>query len=513
MFVVFVATSLTFSLAIGWVVRSQDHDGLHPLIFALALHGVAYTLFALRGRVPDFVSTGLGNVAIVASYSLLVLAVGEFQRRRISWRLLSGPVLVIALAFSQFMHDIALRVAISCAVFLFLDMVLLTMLFNGLKKNVGRGQHLLIAGVVINLLIMVYRVFAAFSSQIADSAMTQTLVFLPGFVSLNLIAVGFVLMAKESADEKTRLMAMTDKLTGCWNRFRLEEAAHREMQRLQRYATPVSLIMIDIDHFKPINDKFGHASGDAILKAFAAVAQACIRSTDVLGRWGGEEFVLLLPASGFSAAADTAERIRKAIEVSQFIGGIRMTASFGVASCLSTDSWDDWLQRADTALYQAKALGRNRVVTEMALGVPSERMSGDHELLRIVWHPDYATGCTAIDAQHRLLFDHGNRLLDAVMHGAAKEACETLIADFVAFTKNHMRSEEEILERSHYPDLAAHRELHRQLLERAVLLMERYARGQLEVGELLHFVVYELTAQHLLIEDRKFERYLRAASA
>lgn len=518
MFVVFVATSLTLSLSIAWVVRREDHDGLSSLIFALALHAAAYTLFALRGRIPDVLSIGVGNVAMVASHSLLVFATGEFQRRRISRWLLLGPVLVIALAFSVFMHDIVVRVAIASAVFLFLDMVLLAMLFGGLKKHVGRGQHLLIAGVAINLLIVVYRVFGVFSDTrfsflIAEPSAAQTLVYLPAFVSLNLIAIGFVLMAKESADEKTRLMAMTDKLTNCWNRFRIEEAAHQEMLRLQRYATPVSLIMIDIDHFKPINDKFGHASGDALLKALAAVAQACIRNTDTFGRWGGEEFVVLLPASGFSAAADTAERIRKAIEESEFLGGIRMTASLGVSSCLSSDSWDEWLQRADTALYQAKAQGRNRVVAEMPLRFPSEHRRDSRELLQIVWRPDYETGCQAIDAQHRLLFDHGNRLLDAMVSGAPKDATEKRIAEFVAFTRNHMRSEEEILKRSRFPGCAAHCELHRQLIDRALLLMDRYTHDQLPIGELLHFVVYEFTAQHLLIEDRKFEPYVRAASA
>ena len=514
MFVVIITMSLTLSIAIGWVVQREDHDGLRPLILGLAVNAVAYTLFALRGRIPDFLSICVGNVAIVGCQSLLIFAIAEFQRRRIAPVLLWAPLAIIAVAFGAFMADIAIRVAISSAVFLVQDLVLLHLLLGDLKKTVGRGQHLIIVAIAINLVIMLYRAFIAFNDphfiyHITDAGVSQTLVYLSAFVSLTLAAVGFLLMTKESADENTRQMAMTDKLTACWNRFRIEEVAQQELARLQRYATPVSLIMIDIDHFKTINDKFGHATGDAILQGFATTARACIRSTDVLGRWGGEEFVVVLPASGFSAAADTAERIRQAVEAAEYFGGITITASFGFSSCLSTDSWNDWLQRADTALYQAKARGRNRVEAEMPLQSSEHRRQSGAELPLVVWQQDYAMGCRVIDTQHRQLFERGNQLIEAMTQGAAKDQVESKIAEFVALAEDHFRSEEAILAGSPFPDQAAHRDQHRQLIERATTLMERHQRGQLETLELLNFIVYELTAQHMLGEDRKFRRYVQ----
>jgi len=513
MFVVIITMSLTLSIAIGWVVQRQDNDGLRPLIFGLALNAAAYTLFALRGRIPDFWSICVGNVAIVGCHSLLIFAIAEFQRRRVAPLLLWAPVAVIAVAFGAFMSEIAIRVATSSAVFLVQDLILLRLLLGNLRKTVGRGQHLIVAAIAINLLIMVYRAFIAFTDphfihHITDAGTSQTLVYLSAFVSLTLIAVGFLLMTKESADEKTRQMAMTDKLTGCWNRFRIEDVAHQELARLQRYATPVSLIMIDIDHFKAINDKFGHATGDAILQGFAATARACIRNTDVLGRWGGEEFIVVLPASGFAAAADTAERIRRAVEAAEYLGGITITASLGFSSCRSTDSWGAWLHRADTALYQAKAKGRNRVESEMPIPSLEDRRSPGGKLLQVVWHQDYEMGCRVIDTQHRLLFDHGNLLIEAMTQGVPKDVVESKIAEFVALAEDHFRSEEAILTSSQFPDLAAHRAQHRQLIERAATLIERYQRGHLETLELLNFIVYELTAQHLLGEDRKFRQYV-----
>lgn len=514
MFVVIITMSLTLSIAIGWVVQREGHDGLRPLIFGLALNAVAYTLFALRGQIPDFWSICVGNVTIVGCHSLLIFAIAEFQQRRVARLLLWSPVVVIAVAFGAFMSDIAIRVAISSAVFLVQDLVLLRLLLGDIRKIVGRGQHLIIVAIAINLLIMVYRAFIAFTEphfihHITDAGTSQTLVYLSAFVSLTLIAVGFVLMTKESADEKTRQMAMTDKLTACWNRFRIEEVAQQELARLQRYATPASLIMIDIDHFKPINDKFGHATGDAILQGFAATTRACIRNTDVLGRWGGEEFVVVLPASGFAAAADTAERIRRAVEAAEYFGGITITASLGISSCQSTDSWNDWLQRADTALYQAKARGRNRVEAEMPLQSPENCRQTGTGAPEAVWHPDYEMGCRVIDTQHRLLFERGSQLIEAMTQGVPKDEVNGKIAEFVALAEDHFRDEEAILAVGEFPDLAAHREQHHQLIERATTLIERHQRGQLETPELLNFVVYELTAQHLLGEDRKFRRYVQ----
>ena len=139
---------------------------------------------------------------------------------------------------------------------------------------------------------------------------------------------GIVLMIKERADERIRLMAMKDRLTGIWNRIRLEEAAQQEIARLERYGHPVSLIMMDLDHFKQINDQFGHGMGDQVLKEFCAIVQRCIRSTDILGRWGGEEFVLILPNSGYTSAGLFALRIRSVFVLHVF------PLQFGIASGL-----------------------------------------------------------------------------------------------------------------------------------------------------------------------------------
>ena len=157
---------------------------------------------------------------------------------------------------------------------------------------------------------------------------------------------------------------LRDALTGTWNRAKLHESAADEMQRFFRYGHPVSLIFIDLDHFKRVNDTHGHAVGDDVLRQFCRIVSHGMRSTDLLGRWGGEEFLIIAPSSSLETAAAMAERICHAIGISEFPAVGHLTASFGVATCQPDDTWDLWLSRADRALYEAKNTGRNRVVTD-----------------------------------------------------------------------------------------------------------------------------------------------------
>jgi diguanylate cyclase (GGDEF)-like protein/PAS domain S-box-containing protein len=160
--------------------------------------------------------------------------------------------------------------------------------------------------------------------------------------------------------------ARTDPLTGVSNRLRFFEFSEHEFQVAARYQHPLSILMLDIDHFKQVNDTFGHAAGDQALRLIARAAQAQLRSTDVLARYGGEEFVALLSATDAAQAGLVAERIREhiaALVVETTKGNTQVTVSIGIASITPADaSIDTVIQRADEALYAAKQAGRNRVV-------------------------------------------------------------------------------------------------------------------------------------------------------
>jgi len=159
--------------------------------------------------------------------------------------------------------------------------------------------------------------------------------------------------------------AATDVLTGVANRRGFNECLGREMERGMRTNRQICLIVLDIDHFKQINDRYGHAAGDEALKAFAAVCAGAIRSIDVPARIGGEEFAVLLPDTALAVAADVGERIRWQIAETPFTANgqpITMTCSLGVAQMEEADTPNAFLARADQALYEAKRGGRNRLV-------------------------------------------------------------------------------------------------------------------------------------------------------
>ena len=162
-----------------------------------------------------------------------------------------------------------------------------------------------------------------------------------------------------------RLIAQVDHLTGALTRRGFVDQAQREMERTLRYGRASSLIMIDVDHFKRVNDTYGHSIGDQVLKQIASLAETTLRPCDLFGRLGGEEFALLMPETSGAAALVVAERLRNTIAEHPMTlhggGTIHVTASFGVAELsASFNTLTAWLERADTMLYAAKSGGRNR---------------------------------------------------------------------------------------------------------------------------------------------------------
>lgn len=167
-------------------------------------------------------------------------------------------------------------------------------------------------------------------------------------------------------EQKLIEVNMKDGLTGIFNRRFLEQRLKEEFAKTKRYSTPFSIIMMDIDFFKKVNDNYGHLCGDFILKSVSAQVAKMIRDTDMIARYGGEEFCCMLPETNMEGAIILAERCRKAIEEQEFIfqgTPIKVTISLGLAEMQEgVDSPDNLIKQADVCLYKAKESGRNRVV-------------------------------------------------------------------------------------------------------------------------------------------------------
>ena len=300
--------------------------------------------------------------------------------------------------------------------------------------------------------------------------------------------------------------ASHDRLTGAWNRRRFEEALAAEMSLASRRRAPMSLTILDLDHFKRINDTYGHPAGDAVLVGAAATFRSVLRTSDALVRWGGDEFIILSPATGLEGAVNLAERLRAALLAAAFPPANGITLSAGVTEYREGESITALMDRADKALYQAKASGRNRVV-----GDPdsSDRASlPPPNLLELVWEEAYSSGHHLIDEQHILLFNQSNALFTALLEGRPSQEVEVLLEALLIHAEAHFRDEEGLLRKANYPDLKLHQSIHVELLAKARHLQMDLKAGQADFGRMVGFLANDLVKQHLLTEDRNYFRHL-----
>ncbi len=317
--------------------------------------------------------------------------------------------------------------------------------------------------------------------------------------------------ALHSTMQRLDQLAGTDALTGAWNRRQFDEVVERELDRAKRYSHPVSLILLDLDLFKKINDNYGHAKGDLVLQHVADCIRGALRRSDSLTRWGGEEFMILMPDTGLSNAAVLGERVRASIALNSIQELCSVTASIGVAELVASESRDQWVARADAAMYRAKQAGRNRVEVDSpskeARAIVESSKTG---FVQLKWRDHFASGNQTLDSQHRGLFDDSNTLLAAILSESSGDevgvAIDTLMRDIV----RHFQDEEAFLLAVAYPRAAEHAALHAALLHSATELVERFRNGSLDIGALFQFLARDLVANHMLSEDRNFFPYLVA---
>jgi diguanylate cyclase (GGDEF)-like protein/PAS domain S-box-containing protein len=163
------------------------------------------------------------------------------------------------------------------------------------------------------------------------------------------------------AMEKVELMAVVDQLTGAWNRYKFEQVVAVESGRFHRYKTPLAMVIMDLDGFKTVNDEMGHEAGDYVLKGIVDLYQCSIREVDYLFRWGGDEFILLMPSTAEAMATSVADKLRQTLLESEFAEQYDVSASFSVAVLKEDETVQQWLVRADQGLYKAKGQGKDCV--------------------------------------------------------------------------------------------------------------------------------------------------------
>lgn len=297
--------------------------------------------------------------------------------------------------------------------------------------------------------------------------------------------------------EKSRLaledLAGTDRLTGVGNRRAFDQTTELEVARSQRYGIPVSVILLDVDHFKRINDQYGHAMGDQCLIGIAQRIKSRLRDTDTVFRWGGEEFAIVTPCTPVSGASALAESLRTSIAEQPFPTVGHITASFGIAQLLPSETAHTWVTRADGYLYEAKHLGRNRV----RVPTNAEDRLTPHILL---WGDQFLTDYDQLNAEHAELFRLANNLI--LLH--PESSLTEILRQFdhlLGELKHHFESEEVVLNTLGCKDLQKHTQEHNNLVAQALDLRERLIDGRVKISDVADFVIRRVAIGHLVNSD------------
>lgn len=306
--------------------------------------------------------------------------------------------------------------------------------------------------------------------------------------------------------EELERISTTDRLTGAWNRMHMERVVEAEVARAERHQQAVSLILLDIDHFKRINDDHGHAAGDDVLRELVARLNQGLRLTDSLYRWGGEEFLVLAADTGFEGARILAERLRAGIADAPFPGVGSVSISLGVAEFLPGESRELWFERADQFLYRAKGAGRNRVMVDARGAADLREHDHSRSPFELVWKPSYASGHRQIDEEHQQLFVLANQAMAEAIAVPKRDRQRFIqaIVSLVEHVEAHFAHEEAILEACGFRGLKGHRKAHQYLLKRAREVEQASLKGPVPLGTLVEFLAQEVILQHILGADQKF---------
>ncbi len=383
--------TMIIGLALAFTITGYPRFLQYPMrlwVRGLLIQPFSYALFSLRGQIPDWLSIIVANTLLSISFVHLVLALYVYNRKP------AKLPLMIAIVAMTFIGETLLTYVWPSLYGRICLMSLLLALMCGLGikaiyqrvEVITRPEHLVAIMLLVGGLIMLARILrvpdVGMLSLTASTAM-QGIVFTYASLLPVIATSGFLLMCGERLNKHLMQLATLDPLTGVYNRRTMTELASKAVAASKRHGGALSLLIIDIDHFKRINDQFGHEAGDLALCRFVELVGEVLRESDVFARLGGEEFVVILPDSDERAAIEIAERIRQRLADSDFsVSGwqVPLRVSIGVGTLgPAISDLETLLRMTDHAMYEAKRNGRNRVVPVSAMHSQSALDFGTRE--------------------------------------------------------------------------------------------------------------------------------------
>lgn len=345
-------------------------QGLGHWSLGLLLLFLAGLLIAGRGTLPDIITISVSNFLLWSGVYVSYAGSQQFfgvKSRAWPWMALITAALLLSLWYSMVTPSYIIRLACFTSLMAVLFAVHAWLIF---RQGAFTFAKALTAAVLLAMTGIQLMRLATFTVAPPQNGITDTSVYQVIYVSsfafaTLLMSIGLVLMATDRLRAELEHLATHDSLTNALTRRHMDQACHMELERSRRTGRSTAMLMMDLDHFKAVNDTYGHQAGDQVLVNFVIKVNALLRPSDLLGRFGGEEFIALLPETELEEAMVVAQRIRAMCAGgAETVKGATCSVSVGVASTLDDrDTVDALLARADAAVYRAKANGRNRVET------------------------------------------------------------------------------------------------------------------------------------------------------
>ena len=320
-------------------------------------------LFSARGLIPDWLSLVLANQLLVLGTVTYYMGTRSFMGQPVVWRpwiwMMAGSTLVFIL-LTYWLPHYAMRIGFFTVVMGAIYLVQMRFMLRHCDRNFP--ERLVEVVLALHMVVLSVRLTSILAGKagadLMEPSLFQTLYIGAYALTVLMLSIGAVLMATDRLRTELEHLATHDSLTNTLNRRALLQRCEDELERAQRYGNGPSIMMVDLDNFKAVNDTRGHQHGDAVLVHFSERTRQVLRRADRLGRYGGEEFLVLLPGADQAAALGVAQRIHAALSSGH---SLDCEVSIGLTSWTgSHETLDAMLSRADAALYRAKNEGRNR---------------------------------------------------------------------------------------------------------------------------------------------------------
>lgn len=381
--------SMIIGLALAMTVTGFPKSLRQPMrlwVRGLLIQPFSFVLFSLRGQIPDWLSIVVANGLLVIAFAHVVQALRIYNRRTSLAMPMAGLVaatLIGEILLTYQWPNLYGRIVLVSLMIAVLAGIGIDAIYRK-QLRITRPEHMVSIMLAVGILVMVARVLELPDAGFLDLTMSspmQGIVFTYASLLPVIATSGFLLMCGERLNKDLTRLATIDSLTGVYNRRTMTELANKAIAASKRHGRALSLLNLDIDHFKRINDQFGHEAGDLALRRVVEIMQTVLRASDVIARIGGEEFVAILPDTDEASACRLAERLREQLADSDFsISGwpVPLRASIGVCAMgPAISNLESLLRETDRAMYAAKRGGRNRVVAASSLEKGPEGFQSD----------------------------------------------------------------------------------------------------------------------------------------